>query len=166
MSRQKMLAAKELIQEQDYAAARALLRTVDHPTARDWLAKIDQIAPEQTIGVPVPGVRAQTPPKKGKRARIVLLIVLLGVLAALLIAWRQEDLRRFARFRVFAYCLDVYNEVNDPNGGDNCSAFADEVLRHHPSQFAACDSRAGALDSTFASCMVNESILPPGIFID
>ena len=165
MSRQKMLAAKELIQEQDYAAARALLRTVDHPTARDWLAKIDELAPEQTIGVPMLGARVQTP-QKSKRARLVLLIVLLGVLAALLIAWRQEDLRRFARFRVFAYCLDVYNEVNDPYGGDNCSAFADEVLQHHRPQFAACDSRAGALDSSFASCMVNENILPPGVFID
>lgn len=46
MSKHKMLAARELIKEKRYAEARAILRTVDHPTARQWLAKLDEIAPE------------------------------------------------------------------------------------------------------------------------
>lgn len=45
MSRNKMLAAKELIQEKRYDEARAILQTIDHPTAREWLAKLDKIAP-------------------------------------------------------------------------------------------------------------------------
>jgi hypothetical protein len=47
MSKNKLMAAKELIQEKRYAEARAILKTVDHPTAREWLAKLDKIAPEK-----------------------------------------------------------------------------------------------------------------------
>ena len=46
MSKQKMLAARELINEKRYDEARAILQAVDHPTADKWLAKLDQIAPE------------------------------------------------------------------------------------------------------------------------
>ena len=56
MSNAKMLAAKELIQEKNYALARALLLTVkDDPTAKQWIAKIDQIAPQQ-YGDPFAGI--------------------------------------------------------------------------------------------------------------
>lgn len=47
MSKQKMLAARELIQEKRYAEARALLKTIDDPTAKAWLKKLDAIAPEK-----------------------------------------------------------------------------------------------------------------------
>lgn len=46
MSKNKLLAAKELIQEKRYAEARAILKTIDHPTAREWLKKLDEIAPD------------------------------------------------------------------------------------------------------------------------
>jgi len=45
MSKTKMLAAKELIQEKRYDEARAILRSVDHPTATEWLEKLDKIDP-------------------------------------------------------------------------------------------------------------------------
>ena len=48
MSKAKMQAARELIQEKRYQEARAILQSVDHPTARKWLAKLDQIAPVQS----------------------------------------------------------------------------------------------------------------------
>ena len=47
MSKQKLSAARELIREKHYDEARAILKTVDHPTAKQWLAKLDQIAPEK-----------------------------------------------------------------------------------------------------------------------
>lgn len=47
MSKQKMLAARELINEKRYAEARALLKTINDPKAQEWLKKLDQIAPEK-----------------------------------------------------------------------------------------------------------------------
>jgi len=45
MSKAKFAAAKEMIDEQNYAGARAILSTIDHPTARTWEQKLNQIAP-------------------------------------------------------------------------------------------------------------------------
>lgn len=44
--KEQVLRARELIQEQRYAEARAILVNVDHPKAREWIAKIDEVAPE------------------------------------------------------------------------------------------------------------------------
>ena len=45
MSKAKLLAAKELIQEKRYSEARSLLDTIPNdPTAQKWLTKLDQIA--------------------------------------------------------------------------------------------------------------------------
>lgn len=49
MSKTKMLAAKELIQEKRYDEARAILRSVDHPTAVEWLEKLDKIDPPNAL---------------------------------------------------------------------------------------------------------------------
>jgi hypothetical protein len=46
MSKAKLAAAKELIQEKRYAEARALLKTVNNPTAARWLERLDHIAPQ------------------------------------------------------------------------------------------------------------------------
>lgn len=47
MSNAKILAAKELIEEQNYNLARELLKTVrNDPTALQWLNQLDQIAPQ------------------------------------------------------------------------------------------------------------------------
>ena len=43
MSKAKMQAAKELIQEKKYDEARNILATVDHPTAREWEKKLDKL---------------------------------------------------------------------------------------------------------------------------
>ena len=48
MSKAKLAAARELIQEKNYGLARSLLRTInDDPTALVWLAKLDKIAPDE-----------------------------------------------------------------------------------------------------------------------
>lgn len=48
MSKAKFTAAKELIDNKDYAGARAILKDIDHPTARAWEAKLDALAPQKT----------------------------------------------------------------------------------------------------------------------
>ncbi len=48
MSQAKLSAARELILDGQYATARAVLRTMpESPNASRWLAKLDEIAPEQ-----------------------------------------------------------------------------------------------------------------------
>ncbi len=49
MSKTKMLAAKELIDEKHYDEARAILRSVDHPKAVEWLEKLDKIDPPNAL---------------------------------------------------------------------------------------------------------------------
>src|SRR5688572_27264783 len=64
MSNAKLTAAREFIQEKQYAAARQILETMDDPTARKWLAQLDNIAP-RTILPPAPPsapIYAQPPP--------------------------------------------------------------------------------------------------------
>ena len=58
MSQAKLAAARELIEEHHYAAARAVLETIDDPKAYNWLAKLDQIAP-QAIKAPMSNEAAQ-----------------------------------------------------------------------------------------------------------
>lgn len=40
-TKEKMLQARQLIQEKKYSEAQKILRTVDHPAAKEWLAKLD-----------------------------------------------------------------------------------------------------------------------------
>ncbi len=59
MSRSKLQAARELINELNYDAARAILRSLpDDPIAQEWLAKLDKIAPETS---PTVRVKSQAP---------------------------------------------------------------------------------------------------------
>lgn len=52
MSKAKMEAARELIQEKKYDEARVILRTVDHPIATEWLGKIDLVDPPKMAAAP------------------------------------------------------------------------------------------------------------------
>ena len=51
MSKAKFAAAKELIDEKDYAGARMILKSIDHPTARMWEKKLDTMEPELPAGI-------------------------------------------------------------------------------------------------------------------
>src|SRR6185295_15593252 len=78
MSKTKMLAAKELIDEKRYDEARVILRSVDHPKAVEWLAKLDKIDPPNAFQkilravipkAPVaakPNANAAPPPKRNQ----------------------------------------------------------------------------------------------------
>lgn len=64
MSKAKLKAARDLINELNYDAARAILRTIpDDPIAQEWLAKLDRIAPEAPPAAPAP------PAEAGRTAR-------------------------------------------------------------------------------------------------
>lgn len=60
MSKAKLVAAKELIQEKRYAEARALLKTVNSPTATRWLEQLDRIDPPRNY----PIMRPAQPPRE------------------------------------------------------------------------------------------------------
>ena len=47
-SKKKMMRARSLIQNKQYADARAILKQVNHPTAKKWLDKLDTIAPKES----------------------------------------------------------------------------------------------------------------------
>ena len=49
MSKTKMLAAKELINEGHYDEARIILRSIDHPRAVEWLEILDRKYPSSTV---------------------------------------------------------------------------------------------------------------------
>lgn len=44
--KEKMLEAQQRIRERDFAGARRILRTVDHPKAQEWLARLDEVDPQ------------------------------------------------------------------------------------------------------------------------
>lgn len=44
---ERLAQAADLIRSKHYAEARALLKRIKHPKAREWLAKLDEIAPEK-----------------------------------------------------------------------------------------------------------------------
>ncbi|MBA3870345.1 MAG: hypothetical protein H0X30_14465 [Anaerolineae bacterium] len=66
MSKTKMLAAKELIDEKRYDEARGILRSVDHPKAAEWLEKLDKIDPpnafQKILRAVIPKASVQTKP--------------------------------------------------------------------------------------------------------
>jgi len=119
MSKSKMLAAKQLIQEKKYTEARSILATVDHPTAREWEAKLDKLAPRKPL---MP---------RGKKLRVILLIAGLLFLGGVVI-FSILDNQRIARniqaikdqnaeeayLRALEYCTIHYN--NNPQGFDLC----------------------------------------------
>jgi type VI secretion system protein VasI len=81
MSKAKMAAARELIQEKRYDEARAILVTVDHPTAREWLARIDNLTPASKSS----GVKPNRAP-----LLLILFVVAIVVLVGALLFFRDQ----------------------------------------------------------------------------
>ncbi len=73
MSQEKLDAARQLIQQQQYKEARAILQKIDHPQAKEWIARIDQILP------PAPP-RSRTPMLVLGALGLVAVIAFVGVL--------------------------------------------------------------------------------------
>lgn len=71
MSRAKFEAARELIQQKNYAAARAILEAMpDEPRAIEWLAKLDQIAPREET------------PRRGLSLPLFIVLTIIAISAA------------------------------------------------------------------------------------
>jgi hypothetical protein len=85
MSKAKLYAARELIDEKNYSAARIILLTMpNEERARQWLSKLDEIAPDiRTAGPKTLAIAAVTHPPRQRRAvpRLINLILLFGGLA-------------------------------------------------------------------------------------
>ena len=91
MAREKLVRARELIEQQRYAEARTILLSIDHPVAQKWLDRLDEIAPEEVIVTEAPLVdeqRASRPPRtvvRKQRTVPTLLIALLSGVIGLVI---------------------------------------------------------------------------------
>ena len=81
MSKAKFAAARELIDEKQYAEARAILRTIDHPTARDWEARLNKLDPPMNVEFPT--AVAQPKPKR----RLTCGQIAVAVIAALILIY-------------------------------------------------------------------------------
>jgi len=87
MSKAKMQAAKELIEEKKYDEARSILATVDHPTAREWEKKLDLLqAQASKISPQTEKVESTTTPSRKKR-RLLTLPVIGGILLACILVY-------------------------------------------------------------------------------
>jgi hypothetical protein len=85
MSKQKMQAARDLIQQKKYDEARAILRTVRHPLAEEWLERLERISPETKSkrGRTAVSATAAPPRRSTSLLRVLLLLlVLIGVIGA------------------------------------------------------------------------------------
>ncbi len=62
MSKEQMLAARELIKNKQYDQARVILENIDHPKAKEWLMKLDGMAPSKSAAAVKPA-RPKAAPK-------------------------------------------------------------------------------------------------------
>jgi hypothetical protein len=87
MSREKLVRARELIEQQRYSEARAILHSIDHPIAHKWLARLDEIAPDEVIISEKPLTKKPRSPRplptnirKERSIPTMLLVALAGVI--------------------------------------------------------------------------------------
>lgn len=161
MSRAKLAAARELIQEKQYEAARAVLETVEgDPVAADWLAKLDRIAPRQTASAG----RAPAPAKDKRRRTIIVLAVLL-VLVVIIVAMisnmqaRSSEAAMQVRLsiRLMRWCNEAWISAGlEP--GDYCSDFGH--IYQDNRQVRVCHEQSPELDAPFRACLIGEGINP------
>lgn len=169
MAKEKMVEAKSLIQQKRYNEARAILRSVNHPTAMKWLAKLDDIAPEADDDLPpleddLPETTKRYTLYKWVKAFVVTVIVLaIGFAVYTQTIGRSDPNRSKAYVRLFSYCLDVYNEVGNRSGKDNCNEWQKEAFDRYNDKIMACQLQSPDLDKPFNDCLTDEDILPPGI---
>lgn len=155
MSKAKMLAAREAIQAQQYDKARSILKTVDHPKAREWLARLDEIAPQQTNQ------------KKASRLWIALaavaLVALIGSAAFVLLRGSGNKPVSDIEERVVNYCLGLKAEY----GGSTevCADWASNTVgtQSRLAVVQTCEQSARDSEEAFRDCLVEQDILPPGV---
>jgi hypothetical protein len=76
MSKEKLAAAKQFIQEKQYREARMILESTDHPKATEWLAKLPKPAKTEKLkNSPPSSNNTKTP------------IVIIGVVTVILLAF-------------------------------------------------------------------------------
>ncbi len=117
MSKAKMEAAKELIQEKKYAEARAILKTVDHPTAAEWVAKIDE------------RVKAEHP-KSGKKRTLIAVgatIALLLIAAILYLKLQVEPGVVAITDKMYVSLACSSSHGYDKAASDTCNAWAERT---------------------------------------
>jgi len=130
MSKAKMEAARELIQEKKYVEARAILKTVDHPLATEWIGKIDQITATQ-LAPPMPKPKSEI-----IRLLVVIALVALGIFVIIEagLYLQASDARGKAMIRDADYQAAYCNSYCGATGGgtacvDSCWKTPVSLLR-------------------------------------
>jgi hypothetical protein len=83
--RDKMLQARDLIQQKRYKEAKAILQGVDHPKAQEWLDKIAEIELDNASAAQQSG-----PAKRGSALPLVLVLVALILIGGLIFVARDR----------------------------------------------------------------------------
>jgi hypothetical protein len=120
MSKAKMIAARELINEKKYNEARAILEQVNHPTAEKWLTKLDEIAPP---------ARATSINRWMLAALVVTVsIALIGVIAALVLANSPGGSKPSLEEQTEAAILFCMNFAEGEMSRQECSDWVDIII--------------------------------------
>lgn len=189
MTREKMLAARQLIEEKNYMAARSILKTVDHPKAREWERRLDGIDASHTVfqsparaaesaSYPVPPrpnvqyVPVPVTPKQkssGVRTPLIILFLLLAGFAIGIHLWasdmREREIKSYeidARVSLSLFCT-----MSTYVGDLTCEQWTHEVIRDYRDKIpsiALCGEQYDfSIDSArlFADCLIwNDIPLP------
>lgn len=162
MSKAKLAAARELINEKNYVVARAVLMTLPaDDTARRWLERLNEIAPLPKT--PVPTMR-----RRKSRLPLILLVISVAVLAGLLWTVRTNSLESAEQGRLYArligYCIDIVVQANVRGSAEDlssgCNTFVGDAMRIYADEVRACNQQSPELDNPFHTCLYREGIVP------
>jgi hypothetical protein len=123
MSKSKMVAAKQLIQEKKYSEARSILATVDHPTAREWESKLDKLMTRAVDALP----QKRQPKSRWDRIKIRVLAVGVLFLVVVFMLMMIDNNRKAANVQALndSIANQDFNEDRESclirSGGDNAA---------------------------------------------
>ncbi len=94
MSKEKLAAAKQFIQEQQYREARVILESTDHPKADEWLAKLPKLTQPEKLKNTSPRQNFWNSPVSKIIAIFVLLVTFMtGTFVGQLVATYEPPIR-------------------------------------------------------------------------
>lgn len=172
MSKAKLQAARELLQEKRYQEARSLLQTIPNdPTAQKWLVKLDEIVPVKPS--PIRPIKAATPVEKHKSQNVKPLLALVVVVVLLIggiwLLRRIQDNNRWESQRSEANAaLTVFCFAYVSSNWTMCEQWAERTIYEDISRtddILFCDSLYNSATTTipdsFVSCLARRGIFLP-----
>ena len=149
MSKAKLQAAKELIQEQQYSTARAVLLTIPtDPTAQRWLAQLQTIAP----------VEMRYSHRSNRSWILVLMAIILGVIA--LYGVLEGMQRQRVSVAQAALTSDCVREIGSAANAADCAI--DDYTSLFEREVMACyDQIQQSQTDGWRTCLIRLGAPPP-----